>query len=64
MISEQIINQLYGGKMLSNFRRRLGVIAAVSVLAALVPVLASSTASAAPAAIAISTKAALDAEAT
>ena len=50
--------------MLSNFRRRLGVIAAVSVLAALVPVLASSTASAAPAAIAISTKAALDAEAT
>ena len=50
--------------MLSNLRRRLGVIAAVSVLAALVPVLSSSPASAAPAAVPITTLAALDAEAT
>lgn len=50
--------------MLSNLRRRLGVIAAVSVLAALVPVLSSSPASAAPATTAITTLAGLDAEAT
>ena len=49
--------------MLSNLRRRLGVIAAVSVLAALVPVLSSSPVSAAPATTAISTLAGLDAEA-
>jgi hypothetical protein len=50
--------------MLSNLRRRLGVIAAVSVLAALVPVLSSSPVSAAPATTAITTLAGLDAEAT
>ena len=49
--------------MLSNLRRRLGVIAAVSVLAALVPVLSSSPVSAAPATTAITTLAGLDAEA-
>ena len=50
--------------MLSNLRRRLGVIAAVSVLAALIPALSSSPASAAPATTAITTLAGLDAEAT
>ncbi|SVD56265.1 uncharacterized protein METZ01_LOCUS409119, partial [marine metagenome] len=43
----QIIN--YGGNMLSHMKRRLGVIAAVAVLAALTPALSTSVASAAPA---------------
>ena len=39
--------------MISHFRRRVGVLAAVAVLAALVPTLATSTASAAPATTAV-----------
>ena len=49
--------------MLSNLRRRIGVLAAVAVLAALVPTLATSTASAAPATTAI-TALTIDAPAT
>jgi len=42
----------YGGNMFSHLKRRIGVLAAVAVMAALVPTLAVSTASAAPAVVA------------
>jgi hypothetical protein len=50
--------------MLSHLRRRIGVLSAIAVLAALVPALTVSPVSAAPATVAISTVAGLSAEAT